>query len=175
MLKNRLDRAISVESECFSKGRRVESVAYPKVERVPLNVVQWRCAQHRRRHRQDDDSALEFGKLVKGPQSLRHDILMRREMVVGQSLPIGQGEDWHVSSREQRQFPFEELRFGGRGDHHDQRAIEAGQIGNGGAAGSVRHWTDCGASPWVIGPWEIDDQLAKHGCEARSTAFRALV
>ncbi|GIR82632.1 MAG: hypothetical protein CM15mP84_03800 [Cellvibrionales bacterium] len=28
-------------------------------------------------------------------------------MVVGQGLPIGQGEDWHVSSREQRQFPFE--------------------------------------------------------------------
>ena len=163
MLINRLDRAISVERECFGKGRRVKRVAYTKVERVSFDVVQWRCAQHRRRHRQEDDSTLEFGKLVKGPQALRHDILMRGEMVVGQGLPIGQGEDWHVSSREQRQFTFEQLRLRGGGDHHDQRALKTGQIGYGGATRSVGHRTDSGAGPGVIGPWEIDDQLAKHG------------
>ena len=112
MLINRLDRAISVERECFGKGRRVKRVAYPKVERVPLDVVQRRCAQHRRRHRQDDDSALEFGKLVKGPQSLRHDILMRREMVVGQGLPVGQCQDGYGVGQKQRQFPLQGVRFG---------------------------------------------------------------
>ena len=87
------DVLIAGERELRAQAIDVERFALLEEKRERREIRRRREAVQRRRRRDDHHVAIAARHAVERRQPLRHQILMRREMVVGQRLPVGQDGD----------------------------------------------------------------------------------
>ena len=73
----------------------VERLPLAKEERVSRDVLRRRqpVKRRRRRHHEDVDAAAGLAQAKQGLEALRHQVLVWRQCVVGQRLPVGQRPD----------------------------------------------------------------------------------
>ena len=84
---------VARERELRLQGLEVEPRLLAQEEGARGEVAARRQALERRRHRDDPHVARPLGELVQGGEPLRHQVGVRRELVVGQDLPVGQAVD----------------------------------------------------------------------------------
>jgi hypothetical protein len=101
----------------------VDRVALPEEKSVAGDITR-RCEpvqRRRRRHNQHVDRPARLAQAVQRRQTLGDKILVRRQRVVGQRLPVGQGS--HRKRRvEVRDFVDEALRVERIGSDDDEQA-----------------------------------------------------
>ncbi len=120
---------VAGERELRLQRRLVEALLGREVERVAGDEA-GRCkAYERRRRRHQDDVDVAAADPPERRQPLRDQILVRREGVVRQRLPVGEEGDAQ-SRREERNLVGEALRIGGLGrEDREQRSFGALLLG----------------------------------------------
>ncbi len=114
--------AVAGGRELGAQAHPVEAGALLDEERVAGEVRRRRDALQGGRRRHDRDVAVTGGDAVERRQPLRDEIVVRREAVVGQRLPVGQERDALVG-REPRDLVAQALRLErGRADDRKRSA-----------------------------------------------------
>ena len=114
------DVRVARKRKLRAKRVDVERLALAQEERERREIRGRREPIQRRRRRDDQEVALAAGDAIEGGQALGHEVLVRRELVVGQRLPIGQQRHAKLG-REPRHFLREPLcrtRLGADHGHH---------------------------------------------------------
>ena len=77
----------------------LEALARAQRERVGVDEGGRREPLHERADGRDEHAPRDAPEVVQGGQPVRHDVLVRREAVVGQRLPVGERVDGHLAGR----------------------------------------------------------------------------
>ena len=128
-----------VAGECQLQPQRVgaELRALPEIEGVGGDVLHRREAVERGGHRNQRDIEVAARDLAQRRQPLRHQVLVRREMIPGQRLPVGQQVNAQLR-REEGDLLQQPLRLPGVLRQHQQRTSAGRQRGQeGGVAGAM--------------------------------------
>ena len=113
------DMRIARGYELLTQRLRLQSLPLPEEERACREVLYGREAVEGGSDRNDCDVDLALHELVERGQPLRHQILMGRELIVGQRFPVGQQMD-PERFVEERHFLAQALGIGrGRRDDHE--------------------------------------------------------
>jgi hypothetical protein len=149
MLVDRRHAAITAARERLAQGVDVQLLTPAQGQAVGLDVVAGGQALEQCGHGHDQHAALRARQAVETAQTLGHDVLVRREVVVGQRFPVRQLQDVHRRIEEERQLPGKYLGLAAvfREDHQEpltgtefsdqQRAAGAVQRPHGGAAAGL--------------------------------------
>ena len=108
---------IAGQCELGAQSRFVERLALPEEERVGGKVRGWSESVRRGGCRRDQHVALAARDVMQRGQTFGHQVLMRRELVVRQCLPVGQQVNAELG-REEAQLVVQSLRGGGLGAQH---------------------------------------------------------
>ncbi len=109
----------------------IQPLADFQQQRVAIQITARRQPLHQGRHRHHQHPAPPLRQAVQRRQPLGHDVLMRRKHVVGQRLPIGEGQNVQVGAAEYPQFGFQPQRgLAVRRDRQHQTAIASGGGGD---------------------------------------------
>ena len=84
------DAAVAGGVQPFTHGRQVQPVALGEHQPGALHVAPRAQPRQQGRHRHDEHAALDGGQPVQRGEALGDDVLVRREGVVGQRLPVGE-------------------------------------------------------------------------------------
>jgi hypothetical protein len=117
---------VAGERELRLQRRLVEALPGREVERVAGHERRRREANERRRRRHQDDVDVAAPDSPERREPLRDQVLVRREGVVGQRLPVGKDGD-AKRRREERDLVGEPLRVGGLGGE-DRDDLGAGAL-----------------------------------------------
>ena len=117
--------------EAPAEGRDVEALTAFQHHAVAVHEAPWRHPGHQRGHRHHQHAAPGEGQPVQCLQALGDDVLVRRELVVGQGLPVRevQHRKGVVAGAEEAQLGAGAVGGGAVGDHEDGEPV----VGAGGA------------------------------------------
>jgi hypothetical protein len=114
--------AVTGVDQPLAQRRDVEAHALVEHQHVATDVGDGRQPLHQRRHRQQQQAALEFRQPVERGQTRGDDVLVRGEEVVRQGLPVGETEHpWPVVAGEELQGAGQPVGRRRVGCDHDQR------------------------------------------------------
>ncbi len=158
-------RHVLVAGERQLRAQRVdiERRALAQEERERREIVARREPVERRRRRDDEHVAFSAGDPVQRCEPLRDEVLVRREVVVGQGLPIGQQRDPELG-REPGQLVGESL--GGKriGADHREQALAARapgrELGEGHRIGGTGQ---CRRASFLAGGGQRRDERGQRG------------
>ncbi len=124
----RVARKRKLRAQCVD----VERLALPQEERERGEIRRRGETVQRRGGRDDQEVAFTPRDVIERREALGDQVLVRRELIVGQRLPIGQQRDAKIG-REPRHFfrePLSRSRFGAHDrDHALARCCPSGEIG----------------------------------------------
>ena len=138
MFINRIDTAVAGGIQVLAHAVDVQPLADLQHQYRAAKEGAGRNAVQQGDHRHDEDAMTYLGQAIQGLQALGDDVLVRREAVVGQGFPIGEGGHRQVRG-EEPQFLFQAVRHGGiPGDDQAQAGVFGRGLGNG--QGPRRRW-----------------------------------
>src|SRR6266853_1118467 len=114
------DVAVAGERELGAQRIEVERFSCFQKEAVPGEERRRTQAREGGRSGNDGDVEILAHDAVKGREALRHQVVVRREMIVGQGLPVGQ-EQHRKLRREPRDLVLQPLRLGRLGAENHGR------------------------------------------------------
>src|SRR6185436_6472473 len=123
------DMGIAGETQLLAQGFGRQSGALPEEEGVPGNETGGRQSVQRGGDRDDCNVEGLVRNLIKGGETLRNQVLVRRKTVIGECLPVRQ-QEYPEFGREERQFhaqAFGVLRCFGQYQQRSGATHERGQ------------------------------------------------
>ncbi len=118
------DVAVAGEGELGSQRVQIERLSRLQEKTVRREKGRGREAGERGRRRNDGGVEVLAHDAVERREALRHQVVVRREMIVGQGLPVGQQQHRELR-REPRDLVLQALRLGrpGAEDHRRPRSL----------------------------------------------------
>ena len=168
MLVDGLHVQVAVALEVAPEAVDVQGLALCQQQAGGGYVIGGRQPVHQRGDRHYQDPGSHPAQPVQGTQSLGNNVLVRREIVIGQGLPVGKCQDLDIIVQEERQLPFQRQGRAGVCGDHQQQLPGASQLGNTtrlttspegakGGAGGLLPWPGCVFQqfgkhrPWING------------------------
>ncbi len=96
--------------QAAAKIVQIQALPHLQQQRVAVQIAARRQALHQGRHRNHQHPAPPLRQAIQCGQALRHDVLMRREHVVGQRFPIRERQNVQIGPSEHPQFHFQTQR-----------------------------------------------------------------
>lgn len=116
------DTGVAGLLEACPHGLHVQPLADLHRQAAALDVAQRRDPLHQGGDRQDQYALMEIRQPVQGLDTLGDDVLVRREGVVGQGLPVGETEPFQVAAAEPAELALQLLQLRHVGGDQDHRA-----------------------------------------------------
>ncbi len=156
---DRLHGPVAGPRQGVAKALAVEGLAGFQRHHAPGDVVDRWQALHQGVHGRQHDAVLAVLQPAQRAQPRRDDILVRREAVVGQRLPVGEGQHRQVAI--EAQVTLQALGRGGVGRDHQQRRV-LGQVGQGQGAGAARRCLPVEGVAQPLGARRVERREIRH-------------
>jgi len=176
VLEHRFHAAVTVAFQVAAKIEGVQALAGFQYQAVAGDVFARRQPVHESAAGYDHDALAHCRQAVQGQQAFGDDVPMRREVVVGQCLPVGEHQDLRFGrAGVKRQFPLQGIRSLGVGRYRQQRAGPSMQLADQARGGAARQRPQCGSDPSRGEPGQGIQQLFEHVSGALRTSRGAIV